>query len=46
MGCDIHLYVERKVDSAEIFLKETMPKLEALSYGKPKNVRIVFWFDN
>ena len=33
-------------DSAEIFLKETMPKLEALSYGRPKNVRIVFWFDN
>jgi len=33
-------------DSAEIFLKETMPKLDALSYGRPKNVRIVFWFDN
>jgi hypothetical protein len=31
---------------AEAFLKETMPKLEALSYGKPGNVRIVFWFDN
>jgi hypothetical protein len=33
-------------DSAEAFLKETMPKLEALSYGNPDNVRIVFWFDN
>lgn len=31
---------------AETFLKGTMPKLEALSYGKPENVRIVFWFDN
>lgn len=32
--------------SAGDFLEETMPKLEALSYGKPENVRIVFWFDN
>jgi hypothetical protein len=32
--------------SAGAFLEETMPKLEALSYGKPENVRIVFWFDN
>jgi hypothetical protein len=31
---------------AETFLKETMPKLEILSYGKSENVRIVFWFDN
>jgi hypothetical protein len=33
-------------DSAGKFLTETLPKLEALSYGKPENIRIVFWFDN
>lgn len=32
--------------SVKPFLTETMPKLEALSYGRPENVRIVFWFDN
>ena len=32
--------------SAGDFLEETMPKLEALSYGNLENVRIVFWFDN
>jgi len=33
-------------DSVKPFVDETMPKMDALSYGKPENVRIVFWFDN
>jgi hypothetical protein len=37
---------ESYADCAGKFLTETMPKLEALCYGKPENVRIVFWFDN
>lgn len=37
---------ESYYESAKKFVDNVIPKLDALSYGKPENVRIVFWFDN
>lgn len=37
---------ESYYESAKPFVDEVLPKLDALSYGRPENVRIVFWFDN
>ncbi|MCI0665666.1 MAG: hypothetical protein L0220_31805 [Acidobacteria bacterium] len=44
-----HTQIEWEETYAECvrpFFDETIPKLEALSYGRPENIRIVFWFDN
>lgn len=37
---------ESYYESVKDFVDKLLPKLEALSYGKLENVRIVFWFDN
>lgn len=37
---------ESYYESVKPFVDETLPKMDALSYGRPENVRIVFWFDN